>query len=198
MRTYPLRFIYVLLMGVVFLSPSLGFADEGTLPAEMFSAIMFKALNYDRNIDRQGKDKVVIGVVYLNGDTQAQDFVNPVKDYISNQGSFTLKDKPMQVVTLNMDKGFDKAKFEDQLKQDNVSVLVIAVNETTSINNILEATKKLQISSICGDPQCAKSGVGLEIIKRDDKPRMVINMDSVKQEGSDYNSKFLSMCEVLK
>ena len=101
-------------------------------------------------------------------------------------------------MTFPIQKGFDKAKFQDQLKQNNISVLVVAVNDAASVNSILELTKSLQISSICRDPQCAQSGIGLEIIKRDDKPKMVINMDSVKQEGADYNSKFLSMCEVVK
>jgi len=199
MTTLFSRLICILLLGNTFLfSPSAG-ADEGALPAEMFSAIILKALNYDRNIDRVAKDKVVIGIVYLADDSQAQNFFSPVKDYITSiQSSATLKDKPVQIMTFPIQKGFDKAKFQDQLKQNNISVLVVAVNDAASVNSILELTKSLQISSICGDPQCAQSGIGLEIIKRDDKPKMVINMDSVKQEGADYNSKFLSMCEVVK
>jgi len=191
MTTLFSRLICILLLGNTFLfSPSAG-ADEGALPAEMFSAIILKALNYDRNIDRVAKDKVVIGIVYLADDSQAQNFFSPVKDYITSIQSSAIMTFPIQ-------KGFDKAKFQDQLKQNNISVLVVAVNDAASVNSILELTKSLQISSICGDPQCAQSGIGLEIIKRDDKPKMVINMDSVKQEGADYNSKFLSMCEVVK
>ena len=183
--------------GLFFLSPAR--ADEGILPGEVFTAIMLKALSYDRNIDRQAKDRVVIGIVSSFNDASAQGFAGEVKDNIAKvQSTFLVKGKPIDASLVTLDKTFDKAKFEDQLKQSNISVLVVTVNDASSVNNILQVTKELQISSICGIPGCAKDGVGLEIVQNDNKPRMFSNFDSLKQEGSDYNSKFLTMCEAVK
>lgn len=185
--------------GLLFLSSPFVKADTGSLPGEMFTAIMLKALNYDRNIDRQAKDKVVIGIVNFSDDAAAQDFANQVKNNIDKvQSNFFLKDKSVDSNVLFLEKQFDKIKFEEQLKQSNISVLVVAVNDAASINSIIEMTQKLQISSVCGIPGCSHSGVGLEIIKGDNKPRMVVNLNTLKKEGSDYNSKFLFMCDVVK
>jgi len=183
-----------LISSLFFLSPTS--ADEAGLPSEVFTAIMLKALSYDRNIDRQAKDKVVIGIV---NDASAQGFASEVKDNIVKvQSTFLVKGKPIDASLVTLDKTFDKAKFVDQLKQLNISVLVVAVNDSSSVNNILQVTKELQVNSICGIPGCAKDGVGLEIIQNDNKPRMFSNLDSLKQEGSDYNSKFLAMCEAVR
>ena len=190
--------ICALFISCLILSSSFARADA-VLPGDVFTAIMLKALNYDRNIDRQAKDKVTIGIVTPADDPEAQGFAGQVRDNISKvQSTVLLKDKPVEARTLTLEKTFDKPKFEEQLKQNNISILVVVVNDPASVNNILEATKDLQISSICGNPGCVQNGVGLEIIQKDDKPHMLINLNTVKQEGGDYNSKFLAMCEVVK
>ncbi len=194
-----LRLTCAVLAGCILTFSTISMAADSTLPSGVFTAIMLKALNYDRNIDRIAKDKVIIGVVSFADDAQSQDFAGQVSADISKvQSDFTLKDKPMESKNLSLEGPFDKVKFEDQLRQDSISVLVVAVNDTSSMNNILQATKDLQISSICVNPGCAQNGVALEIAQKDDRPRMMINLNTVKQEGSDYNSKFLAMCEVVK
>ena len=192
----------MLLIGVLFICATIllsssAMADDGVLPGPIFTAIMLKPLNYDRNIDRQAKDKVVIGIVNSSDDAAGQGFSVQVKDNIDKaQSTYLLKDKSVEDnVLLTLEKAFDKAKFEEQLKQANISILVVDENDTSSVNNILEATKELQINSICGNPGCAQNGVGLE---KDNKPHMLINLNSAKQEGSDYDSKFLAMCEIVK
>ncbi|MBF0479279.1 MAG: DUF4154 domain-containing protein [Candidatus Omnitrophica bacterium] len=190
------RLMGVFLAGCLFFCPVAAKAGDGVLPGEVFTAIMLKTLNYDRNIDRQAKEKVVIGIVCFSDDTN---FAEQVKENISKvQASFLLKDKPVEGKLVVVDKVFDKVKFEEQLKQNNISVLVVAVSDSAFINNLLGVSRPMQISSVCRDPGCARNGVGLEISQKDSKPRMLVNMDSIKQEGSDYNSKFLAMCEVLK
>ena len=174
-------------------------ADDGVLPSQVFTAIMLKALNYDRNIDRQAKDKIVIGILSSSDDAAGQGFAGEVKDDIDKlQSSFLIKDKPIEADLLAFDKTSDKAKLEDQFKKANVSVLVVAFSDAASVNNVLGAARELQVSSICKDPGCAQNGIGFAIIQRDSKPHMMVNLDSLKQEGSDYNSKFLAMCEVVK
>ena len=193
------RLICGTIICILFFTPSIARADNSALPGSVFTAVMLKALSYDRNIDRQVKDKIVIGVVSASDDTAGQGFANDVKaNILKVQATYLLKGKPLDADLVTLDKTFDKAKFEDQLKQANVSVLVVAVSDSASVGNILEATKELQVNSICGIPGCAKSGVGLEIVQNDNKPKLLSNLDSLKAEGSDYNSKFLAMCEAVK
>jgi len=38
----------------------------------------------------------------------------------------------------------------------------------------------------------------LGIVLKDSKPRMLVNLSAVKQEGSDYSAKFLALCDVVQ
>lgn len=191
--------IYALLAGCLFFSAPLAIAAQDVLPGDIFTAIMLKSLDYDRNIDRHAQGKVVIAVVCISGDERERDFADQVKDNISTvQSTFMIKDKPIAGKVLSLEKTFDKAKLREQLRQENVSVLVLAVNDLAYVSNIFALTREMQISSVCREPGYARNGVGLEIIQKDGKPRMVINLASVKQEGGDYSSKYLDLCEVIK
>ncbi|MBF0595027.1 MAG: DUF4154 domain-containing protein [Candidatus Omnitrophica bacterium] len=188
----------VFMMGACLASP-LAMAGEAALPGDVFTAIMLKTMNYDRNAGRQAKDKVVIGIVCFADDAAGRAFADTVKENVVKvQGSFTIKDKPVEGKVIVLEKVYDKAKLEEQLKQENVSALVVAVTDKTAFADILELTGKLQISSICHDPDCAQNGAGMGIVEKDNKPRMVVNMTTVKREGSDFSGNFLSMCEVVK
>ena len=199
MSIYSSRLIGVLVIVTLFFVSFPAKADDGVLPSEVFTAIMLKALNYDRNLERLAKEKVVIGVVSSSDDAPAQGFSTQVKDNIDKvQSTFLLKGKPVDVNVFSLEKVFDKAKFEEQLKQANVSVLIVAAQDLTFVNNVTEVTKNLQLSSICGAPGCAQRGIGLEIVQKDNRPHMSINLNSAKLEGSDYDSKLLAMCDVVK
>lgn len=195
-----LRLICLFLAGWLFFSPPFSIAAEGgVLPGDVFTAIMLKALNYDRNIDRQAKEKIIVGIVYFSDDSETQGFAGQVKDNIAKvQSTFLLNNKSVEGKVVALERTFDKAKLAEQLKQDNIAVLVVAINDPSSVHSILALTKGMQISSVCGSPGCAQNGMGLEIIQKNNKPRMVINLASAKEEGSDYNSKFLDLCEVIK
>jgi hypothetical protein len=191
--------ICVLLAVGLFLLPSFAMAEDSVLPSDVFTVIMLKSLSYDRNIDRQTKEKIRIGIVCFADDAAARDFVDQVEDNISRiQPDFRLKDKPIEGKVLLLEKAFDKAKFEARLKQDNISVLVVAAQNPDANKIIFETTRTMRINSICYNSECVREGAGLGIILRDHKPRMLINLSVVQQEGSDYSGKFLALCEVVK
>ena len=193
------RLICGLMAAVLLFSPSLAMADGNVLPGSVFTAILLKTLNYDRNIDRHMKEKVVIAIVYLADDTKAQNFADQVKsDIFKAQATFLLKDKRVEGKVLVWDRTFDKAKFEEQLKQENVSVLVVATQDAKVNEIIFETTRALGINTACYSSECVAQGAGLGIFLKNGKPRMLINPAAVQQEGSDYSGKFLALCDVVK
>jgi hypothetical protein len=110
--------LFRVLIIVGFFLPSLAIAQDVVLPAQVFTAVMLKALSYDRNIDRQGKDKVIIGIVSPSNNAAAQAFAVEVRGNIGKvQSIFYLKDKPVDSDVLVLEDHFDKAKFEDRLKK---------------------------------------------------------------------------------
>jgi hypothetical protein len=182
---------------LLFILPPASRADDA-LPPDVFTAIMLKSQNYDRNITRIAKDKVVIGIVYASGDDEGKDFASAVNGDIDKvKGAFALKGKAVEGKVMSLEKSFDRKKFEEQLSENNISVLVL-VHNASSNKEVFETTRALQINSICNDPACPGKGVGLGIVQRDNKPLMLVNLSSMKAEGSDYSANFLTLAEQVE
>jgi len=193
------RLIGAILTGCLLCCPSLVRAESGVLPPDVFTAVMMKTLNYDRNAGRLAKDKVVIAVVILADDALGKGFADTVNANIVKAGpAFLIKDKPVAGKVLPLARPFDKAALAEQLTRENVSVLVVLVNDPADFKGIVEAAGALQISTVCREPACAGNGAGLGIVQKDNKPRMVVDLAVAKAEGSDFSSNFLAMCDVLK
>ena len=174
-------------------------ADPDIVPSEVFLVVLLKALNYDRKIDRLAQGKVVIGVVYLNGDGQAQNFSQKIKgNFADVQSTAKLKELPAEIQTIGLDKTIDGKTFGNQLKQGHISVVVVA-NQDQDINKVIfDTTRSLGIDSVCYSSECVKQGGGLGIVPNENKSKILVNMASVSQEGSDYSGQFLSICEAVK
>jgi len=193
------RWICIVLASLLFFSPAPVTAGIDALPSDVFLAIMLKALNYDRKIDRLAQGKIVIGVVYIKGDETALDFALKIRDnFLHIQSSPTLKHLPAQIVLLDFDKSVDKKTFEENLKQNHVSVVVVTEQDPQINKIIFETTMGLGINSVCYSSECVKQGAGLGIILKDNKSQMVINISVAQREGSDYAARFLALCEAVK
>jgi len=193
------QWICIWLVACLFLSPLFAMADANILPSDVFLVVMLKALNYERKIDRLSQGKVVIGVVYINGDEQAQDFAKKIEsNFLDIQSKSQIKNLPTEIKVFGVDKTVDSKTFEEQLKQDHISVLVLAIQDPDINKIVFETTRALTIDSVCYSSECVKQGAGLGIVLKDDKPRMLVNLSAAGQEGSDYSAKFLALCEVVK
>ncbi|MEI8011006.1 MAG: hypothetical protein WCI27_00805 [Candidatus Omnitrophota bacterium] len=191
------RLVHVVLAGIFLLMPPAWAKDE-VLPSDIFTAILLKALQYDRNIDRHAREKMVIGIVYAEGDAPGRVFAEEVNAHIDRvRASSGFKDKPLSGVVLGLGGVFGRDGFKHWLARNNISVLVVAVNDPVFIPDLFDMTWLKEINSVCYTRECMKRGAGLGIILRDSKPRMLINIGSVKREGSDYSGKFLALCEVV-
>ncbi len=188
---------FMLVAGFLF-SPTVAGAHDDVLPSDIFTAIMLKALNYDRNIDRQAHEKVVIGIVYVDDDPTGHALAEEISANISLvKTTFKIKEKPVAGKVLGLGRIFGRQGFERWLTRNNISVLVVAVKDPAFSPDIFNVSAAMGINSVCYSAACIKQGAGLGIILKDNKPRMLINARSAKHEGSDYSGKFLALCEVL-
>ena len=193
------KWICILLSACLFFSPLPANAGANILPSDVFLVIMLKALNYDRNIDRLSDGKIVIGVIYINGDKEAQDFSWKIKDNFANiQSQSQIKNLPTEIKVLSFDKTVSRKTLEEQLTQNHISVVVVAIQDPDINKIIFETTRRLDINSICYSSACVEEGAGLGIFLKDNSPQMAVNLQAVKQEGSDYSARFLTLCEVVK
>jgi hypothetical protein len=193
------RWICIWLVSCFFWAPLSAMADPDILPSDVFLVVMLKALNYDRNIDRLSQGKIVIGIVYMNGDAQARDFAARLEnDFLDIKAKSQIKNLPVEIRLLSVDKNVGKKTVEEQLKRDHISAVVLTGKDQDINKIVFETTRDMGINSVCDSAACVKQGSGLGIVLKDNKPRMLVNLSVVRQEGSDYGAKFLALCEVVE
>ena len=187
------------LASCLFFTPLRALADGDILPSDVFLVVMLKALNYDRKIDRLSQGKIVIGIAYMNGDDQARDFTAKIgSNFHDIRSKSQIKNLPVEIKVFSFDPSIDKKTMETQLKQEHISALAMTMKDQSINKIILESTRDLGINSVCVSSACAGQGAGLGIVLKDSKPRMLVNLSAVKQEGSDYSAKFLALCDVVQ
>ena len=187
------------LAGCLLFSPLPASADGDMLSSEVFLVVLLKALNYDRQIGRLSDGKIVIGVVYAHGDDQAQQFSQKMMDaFLKIQSKIQVKNMPAEVRVLDLGGTLSRDKFEDQLKQNHISAVAVASHDPDVNKFIFETTRNLGINSVCNTSECVKHGSGLGIVLKDEKPRMVVNLNAIKLEGSDYSATFLALCDIVQ
>ena len=181
------------------LMPLCAAADQDMLSSDVFLVVLLKALNYDRQINRLSGGKIVIGVVYAHGDERAQKFSDDMRDAFSRiQSKIQIKNMPAEIEVLDVGGSVMKDQFEDQLKQDHILAIAVITQDPGLTKSIFGATRNLGIDSICNTSVCLKQGSGLGIVLKDEKPKMVANLKTIKQEGSDYSATFLALCDIVK
>ena len=191
--------LHVLALAALVVSlPGAVMAQAAYLPGDVFAAIMLKSLNYDRNLDRHPGSEKVIGIICRENIASSCAFAQQIDENIKGMGQdFILGGHPVKSKVLRLAENPKESELEAWLKSEGISILVIAF-EGDAVPILLDMTKKMAINSVCSTKECVNQGAGLGILMMDNKAKMLINLKSTKQEGSDYGGKFLALCEVIK
>lgn len=172
-------------------------AQESVLSGDLFFLATIKALNYDRNIDRSSEGRIVIGLFCID-DEQSTDFILKINQtYRDMRSNLQVKHLPIEVKVLRISKDISRGALIDRLKQEHVSAVVVSSEDSTLAPVIVAATRELGINSVGNSSEIVREGVAMGIIVNDNKLQILVNLDAVKKEGSDYSSRFLSLCKVL-
>lgn len=160
-------------MGIFFMFfPAYG-AEYGFVPYKLQAALFFKILNFHNGVN-QGKD-VVIHVV------DNPEFAGEMKTYIGKKiGKSTLT------------RVTEGDRFAGKIPS------VVYVGRKENIEPILEFTRAHSILSITGHPGLLKKGVTMGIGEHEKKPRILLNIESSKKEGVNWNPVIIKISKIIE
>ncbi|MBF0485024.1 MAG: DUF4154 domain-containing protein [Candidatus Omnitrophica bacterium] len=195
---FPVRIIAIILcLSLLGGTPSMA---AGIPQAELFSAIFIKALGYDRRLDNKTQQKVKIAVLAFKDDQNAIDFANEVQDVLLRlQSSYSIRQKPFIVETIFLDPQSNTSDaLGQELQSREISVVLLLDKDPQRASLVTAATRKLQINSVCKERSCVMAGGSFGIVMKGGVFRMLVNMNGMLAENSDYSAKLLSLCEVVR
>lgn len=190
--------ITILLIGAVFGLTSVTFAQEKKL-SNIFTALILKVLNYDRSLDTRLNNGLVIGVVYPDNSPTDRKFAYDLVKNINGLGTgHMVRERKVSAVAVDYDPiSFTKENFSSKLVDEGVTALFFVNDERWFLQQATELTKDLGINSICRGRECLQSGVAFGIAIVRGKPKLFVNVNATKEEGSQFSAKLLSLCEVV-
>lgn len=172
-----LKRVSLILFLFLFFPPILTFSQTMDVPAKIQVQIILKSLSYDRNF----KEKPYFGIVY-------------------NQKSADVKDdieKGLNVAKVkNISINLGKEKLAKEVSKE-VNVLYICPEiEISDMKEIIKVSQSNKILTTTGVEKYVEKGISLGVTERGKKPKIIINLPSLKKEGRNFSARFLKLTEI--
>lgn len=144
------------------------------VPVNVQARLMLKIISVDLNFDRLG-DNIKIGVT-------SQQFLIAIRSL----GNFKIKGKPFTV---------EKISSINEIHKYNA--VYIDAGFQVQYNDLGQKAGKSKILTFCGQAKGVKGpGGAIAFIMLDGKPKILVNLNNAKDQGSDFSDNFLKHAEI--
>lgn len=170
---------------------------EAVLPYEIQSALITKILMYDNNVDKNAKNNVLtIGILYRDDEKSKA----ALKSVTTEFGKLKAKGVKIKSCTLDFVPILAGGSLADEIRSKNVNVLYIIDGKNADVDSITGATQSLKLLSIIGEDtdRCVAKGISVGLKNDNDKPAILMNIQSTMKEGRDFSAQFLSLVKIVK
>jgi len=165
-------------------------------PADVQIALLLKILTYDRSFQAKAKSAVTIGVVYVAADPESVKAKDEILNTLKLVADRTIKNVPIRAVALEYR---DPAGLGKLVQKAGINVFYIAPGNADSLRELLRVSHTQGITTATGVPEYVQRGVAIGIgIKADQRPDILINLPSSRQEGSEFDASLLRIATVVK
>ena len=184
--------IILVFMSLLLWTTRLG-AQDMPVPVGVQAALFPKILTFDRNLNGETDNGLVIGVVYQK---KFRTSLN-VKETFMDALSSAKKRNMLHFHCVPIDIS-DHTNLEDVISQNKIDILYIAPVRAIEIETITSVSRARKITTLTGVPDYVELGLAVGIGIKGEKPRIIINLPAAKAEGADFKSLLLRMAKVIK
>ncbi|MFN8672470.1 MAG: YfiR/HmsC family protein [Candidatus Sericytochromatia bacterium] len=160
----------------VFLFTFKSYAETMEIPLNIQIPIFLKSLAYDRTI----KNNIKIGVLSGKDNYNITDSINNISLKKITHYSFS---------ALNIDN-------LNSFNAKKIDVLLITAGNKNKLKEVNKIAKKLGILTFSIIPEYIEEDISIVIKNISDKPKIIVNLDSLKKEKRDFSSNFLKICTI--
>lgn len=194
----PRRVLIIFLLSLLLASPGVCPAQE-FLPANVSAALIFKILTYDRSLPDRFDNELSIGIVYDREKAVERDFA---RGYIDGLRAGATKFKSggltARIEELDYSGQISADELAAMIREKKIGVLVSLSADGPILQEVSAAARAEKVNSICLQEGCLDYGIGFGVLIKGNKPKMFVNIPRTREEGSNYSSKLLALCEKVE
>lgn len=183
----------VLLLGVLEGAPAEAAAD---VPPMQQSLLAFRVLAYDRNLKTRAGDVATIAVVYKVGQEASESTRDKIASALVEAAKTTdISGLAVKVIQV----GYATAADLDKIAtSQRLAAAYICPGLSAEIESISKVTRKHSVLTVTAAEKYVDSGLGIGLIKRGQKPTVLVNLPAARAEGTDLDAALLSLAEVKR
>ena len=167
-----------------------------SFPPDVQITLLLKILTYDRSFAVKAKSQVMIGVVYVAGDAESVKAKDDILKTLQLVADRTIKGVPIKAVALEYK---DPKSLAETVRSQGINVFYIAPGNANTLTELLRMSHTRGITTATGVPEYVQRGVAIGIGKKaDQKPDILINLSSSRQEGSEFDASLLRIANIVK
>jgi hypothetical protein len=165
-------------------------------PPDVQITLLLKILTYDRSFAVKAKSGVKIGVVYVANDPESVKAKDEILKTLQLFADRLIKNLPIKAMPLEYK---DPKTLAETVRTQGINVFYIAPGNANTLTELLRMSHTRGITTATGVPEYVQRGVAIGIGKKaDQKPDILINLPSSRQEGSEFDASLLRIATVVK
>ncbi len=181
---------------LLLLVPLTAHAEQMPIPAKIQVPLILKILTFDRNFSRKITSALRIAIVYDPQDPTSYQAQRDIARTLDRFATKTIKQLPITYVLLEYS---TESRLGELAEATRINVFYIMTGNAKHLQALLRVSQRLHITTVTGVPDYVNQGVAVGVgVKKDRKPRILINLPASKSEGSAFEANLLKLATVLK
>lgn len=174
-----------ILFGVAALLPLAHRIEAAGVPVEVQLPLFVNVWRMDRNFTH--RDRVTIAVLYEETNAVSATTKNAVMAWAFGKAG-------LHAVLVPMDSGDPYAA----LQTVEADVFYLTPMRAADIERVAAIARPRQIRTMTGVRDYVALGASVAIGVRNDRPRIIINLEAARAEGAEYPAQLLQLAEIVK
>jgi hypothetical protein len=180
---------------LIWLMPLTCFSEM--LPPKIQLALLAKILSFDKNIDKNVSNGF-LNVAVVFDDKKNNELAKGLSSELEQikDGKVKVKDYNIKYKLIQLTEATD---IEKEIKANNIGI-IFAYCLKDNVPQIIKASVQLKVLTVTGDNSLenVKSGISIGLWFENNKPVILLNVNSVMKEGRDFVPQFLSLVKIIK
>jgi hypothetical protein len=170
------------------------FPMSGSAALKTQYILLLKMLTYNKSFLNKSTDKVIIGIVFQNSYRSSAD----AKDNLINvidESDLKVENRTVDYILIDLS---ESGQLENFVINTSVDVLFILPMKGVNLSSITAFSAKYKILTFTSVPAYMNVGISACINVDGEKPVIIINRNSARNEGVDFSSQLLKVSRVIE
>ena len=163
------------------------------MPVGIQVSVFLKVISFDRQLHLRAPTEVVLAIAFQSGNRasviardEARQAIAAARDGVDGL--------PIRVETIDL----DGERLADALARHGLTHLYVTPLRATDIGAIAAATRAAQVTTLTGVPRYVSRGLAIGVELRDERPRILVNLNASRLEGANLSAELLKLATIVK